>query len=80
MISLNKNNVVEVTCRYCKNEYQILADIDDIARWMTGEGLIQDILHYLKPDERELLISQTCGSCWDYFFEASENLEDLEEE
>lgn len=41
----------------------IYADSQDINKWMEGT-FIQDALPYLSPDDREMLISRTCPTCW----------------
>ena len=53
-----------VRCNICGNEYNIIADRVDMEAWLSGEKYIQDALSYLSSAERELLISQTCNSCW----------------
>ena len=62
------NDVLEVPCRHCGILYTILADREDVAAWLSGSGYIQDILGYLSPAERELLISGTCDNCWKNMF------------
>jgi hypothetical protein len=44
-----------------------MANEMDVAHW-EGGALIQDALGYLTADERELLISGTCGACFDNMF------------
>ena len=53
-----------VTCRLCHQEYNILANEQDVFDWLTNAKYIQDALDYLSPAEREMFISETCGSCW----------------
>ena len=53
-----------VSCEYCGEKQIIEADDVDVCRWQGGE-LIQDALPYLDATQRELLISRTCGTCWD---------------
>ena len=62
------NDVLEVPCKYCGIMYTILADREDVKKWLVGEGYIQDILAYLSAGERELLISGTCHNCWESFY------------
>jgi len=38
-----------------------------LIKWKNGE-LIQNVMPYLNEDERELLISGTCGKCFDKIF------------
>ena len=60
--------VYNVRCHLCDREYSILADRNDILAWLTGEKYIQDALAYLSAAERELLISNTCGDCWNKLY------------
>ena len=62
------NDVLEVPCKYCGISYTILADREDVKKWVAGEGYIQDVLAYLSAGERELLISGTCDNCWKSFY------------
>lgn len=57
-----------VQCVNCEKNFGIDADPSDMELWESGEGYIQDILHYLNKSQRELLISQTCGDCWGEMF------------
>ena len=70
------NDVLEVQCRYCGVVYTILANREDVVRWQTGEGYIQDVLAYLSAGERELLISGTCDNCWKNMFGSDEEDDD----
>jgi hypothetical protein len=72
--------VFDATCKHCGITYQILAGRDDLDSWMNGEGYIQDVLAYLSPAERELLISGTCDNCWKSMFgDDDDDLDDDEE-
>ena len=51
----------------CNTDYDIMVDPADLKRWHDGE-FIQVALDYLTEDERELLMSGTCGKCWDKLF------------
>jgi len=57
-----------VACKYCHSQHVIFYDRQDMVDWMSGSGAIQDILHYLSVDDRELVLSNTCGSCFDSMF------------
>ena len=67
MVAAN-NDVLEIPCRHCGIMYTILADREDVTAWLSGSGYIQDVLGYLSPAERELLISGTCDNCWKNMF------------
>lgn len=66
---LNTLGTMEVlaTCRFCGTTHTMTVCIDDYFDWQNGER-IQDAMPYLTPAERELLISQTCQTCWDKMF------------
>ena len=67
MITLHRADTVAVTCRHCQKSHNLLVTFADLAAWKRGM-YIQDAMPYLSADERELLISQTCGACWDEMF------------
>lgn len=46
-----------------------------IANWKTGT-LIQRAMPNLSADQRELLISHTCGKCWDRMFKVDDEDEE----
>jgi hypothetical protein len=58
-----------VRCKHCGILYTMYIDPQDYADWYSGEGFIQDMMPYLSAGERELLISSTCGSCFDQIFD-----------
>lgn len=70
------NDVFDITCVICGVTYQLLADEKDIQAWRNGEGYIQDLLAYLSPAEREMLISGTCGSCWNNLYPNDVDIEE----
>lgn len=65
---------VRVTCRSCKDGYDIDARQAHLVAWKAG-ALIQDVLSYLTTDERELLISQTCNKCFADMFPVDDEIE-----
>lgn len=56
-----------VRCRMCQKAFPLQIDHKDIMKWENGE-LAQNAFPYLDKDERELLISRTCGKCFDDMF------------
>ena len=70
---MSNDFVVPVTCRLCNKTVDVHCNKDDFDNWQNGEGFIQDILHYISAAERELLISSTCGECFDLLFPPLEN-------
>ncbi len=72
---------IPVTCSYCNELHKVYCKEEDYNNWKDGAGFIQDIMDYVPPAVRELLISGTCGKCFDEMFESSlENDEDDEED
>lgn len=73
---------VMVTCRFCGKSHILKVKQEDFFSWKTGEKLVQNAMPYLTPSERELLISNTCETCWDKMFADHEDeyWEDDEEE
>lgn len=62
------NDHCNIQCKMCGNIYSIMYNREDMVSWLSGSGYIQDIMDYLTPGERELLISGTCGKCFDSLF------------
>jgi len=59
---------VAVTCAGCGTLYTFEVDYEGYLRWRYEGELLQLALPHNTHDERELLISQTCGSCYDSMF------------
>lgn len=57
-----------VRCRVCGLSHLIMYHRQDMLDWLIGNGFIQDLMPYLSAAERELLISRTCGACFDKLF------------
>ena len=64
-MTMKNDFIVPVACRICDGMFEIYCNEADYNKWKSGEGYIQETLHYLSPDQRELLISATCGECFD---------------
>ena len=73
----NADSVIEVRCAMCGTLYAIMYNRQDMMDWLSGQGFIQDIMTYLSDAERELLISRTCGSCFDKMFPAPLDNEEI---
>jgi len=67
--SFGRTKTLSATCSVCGCDYSIRVNPDHIMQWQCGIGYIQDIMPYLTSGERELLISKTCGSCFDLMFD-----------
>ena len=71
MVALHRSDMVQATCRQCKVSVEMSVNKQDIVDWTAGR-YIQDAMPYLSVDERELLISGTCGNCFDKMFGGGE--------
>lgn len=71
MVALNEevfDTVLAVRCGECSAEHIIFLKMHDFIEWKNGAGFIQDLMPYLSDSDRELLISRTCGHCFDRMF------------
>lgn len=75
-IMKTKLKALQKTCLRCGTTHTIIVPREDYLSWKRGEGLIQDLLSYLDPGTRELLISSFCGDCFDEMFPSQENDEE----
>lgn len=50
-------------CRMCQGSFTFVLDPAKVWAWQQG-ALLQDVLPELSLDDRELLISGICKSCW----------------
>ena len=72
MVASNSSNgVLEIQCRKCGRLVDVFVNMDDFYAWQDGK-LIQDALPYLTPDEREIIMSNICGPCFDKMFTEDE--------
>jgi hypothetical protein len=69
----DRSFILDVECYYCGNIYSVILNKEDLLDWASGSGPIEKILHYLSANERELLISNTCGKCFDKLFPPLDN-------
>lgn len=66
MVSFSPRTVCK-KCTICGKKVCMKINPVDLAAWKRGT-LIQDAMPYLSDGEREILISKTCGECWDAMF------------
>lgn len=55
------------TCMVCHEASTVWLDLELVERWKGGE-FVQNVWPWMRPDERELLISGTHPSCWEELF------------
>jgi len=58
-------------CPFCGETNYVLVREEDYIAWQNGE-LAQIAFPYLSADEREMLISGICPTCWDEMFGSDE--------
>jgi len=58
---------MNIKCKYCNIDHDLDITEWQVARHKNGE-LAQNVYPNLNREERELLISGTCGNCWDKMF------------
>lgn len=64
--------LVKTTCPICHCDTYLMVDAEEYARWKAGE-LIQVAMPDLDADEREMLISGICPTCWEDMFDDDED-------
>lgn len=62
---------MKIECGECHEIIDVPIQREDYERWKDGE-FIQNAAPYLRADDRELLISGTCGPCFDEMFTSDE--------
>lgn len=60
---------LNISCHSCDILYTVYVDPNDYMDWCSGDAFIQDIMPYLSDGERELLLTNTCGGCFDKMFD-----------
>jgi hypothetical protein len=71
MVAMNEDvsdTVLAVRCVMCAADHVIFLKMHDYIEWKNGAGFIQELMPYLSDSDRELLISGTCGKCFDSMF------------
>lgn len=59
------------TCPFCGHAHSVFVNEADYWDWQDG-ALVQDAFPYLSANDRELLISGICSTCWDKYFGSDE--------
>jgi len=72
----NNHEVTVVTfCPFCGKANEIEVNEMDYLDWQDG-ALVQDAFPYLSAEEREMLISGICPTCWAKTFGEDEDKND----
>ena len=65
---------IYTACPFCGTNHLTIVPVEDYERWQAGE-LIQNAFPYLSANEREILKTGICPSCWDKMFPPEEEEE-----
>ena len=52
------------SCLNCRKTYDFKVFAEDVIKYNNG-AFVQDAFPYLSDDEREILVTRTCGPCFD---------------
>ena len=75
---MKERNLEVVTyCPFCGEETIVLVNFEDYADWQDGK-LAQNAFPYLSADEREMLKTGICPTCWTAMFGFSDEEEEEE--
>ena len=58
---------IKTTCPQCGKDHYVNVEQEDYEAYKNGE-LCQKAFPYLSADQREMLITGICKSCWKYLF------------
>lgn len=59
-------------CRCCSGFQVVQVTPTQLAKWINAEDLIQNIFPDMDSDDREFLLSRTCGECFESMFAEGE--------
>jgi hypothetical protein len=63
----NGNTIISICCTDCEQLKEFTVRTEHYAAWISGT-VIQAAMPEIPEDERELLISGMCGTCFDALF------------
>lgn len=63
---------LKIPCVCCHKAYTVVVPRGGLIHWLTSGALIQHAMPELSPDNRELLISGICGTCFVKLWEDEE--------
>lgn len=84
-MKINYKEIIIITaCPFCGHANEVAVNEADYWDWQDG-ALVQDAFLYLTADEREMLVSGICPTCWEKTFgdnedEDEEDPEDWEDD
>lgn len=72
---MGERTTVVTTCALCGRIHHTDVDAAALVRWRGGD-FIQDAFPHLSEDAREILLTGTCGPCWDAAFAEPDDEDD----
>ena len=66
-----KTTTITRACVQCRKHQEVTAPTAGVVAWERG-ALIQDAFPAMSVDDREILISGVCGTCFDNLFTGGE--------
>lgn len=55
-------------CGHCDGQYTLELDPEDLVKFQSGLFSMDSIMDYLTKDEKDMLYSNTCSTCWTNLF------------
>ena len=77
--TLPRNMNISITCASCRKPIELPITENDVAAWQASDEHVQNYFPQLSDDQRELLISGTCGACFDAMFACADDEDDQRE-
>ena len=65
----NRTEPLTIRCRICGLDHVVIIAAQDFWDWNAGVKYIQEAFPYLTSGERELLLTGTCGKCFQKLYE-----------
>lgn len=57
-----------IQCSHCKEYKKVPISLEDLVNWEESGQYVQQFFPHLSANDRELLVSETCGACFDRMF------------
>lgn len=61
----DKSVCINIICKECGDHHKVEVSFEDLVEKYLKGALVQEAFPYLTASERELIISDTCGMCYD---------------
>lgn len=59
---------MKINCALCDYPQYLPVSAEQVARWRSSGDYVQVAFPDLSANQREMLVSGTCGVCWDKMF------------